>query len=345
MGYEICYKGGFKLLTVSRSPIRISYAGGGSDYQTFFQRHKGCVVSATINKFVYFLSLPQWPLAEDNYRFTYRRTESVTDYKLFQHPVINRLLTNLDWDSPLNMATMADVPGESGLGSSSAFTAAAIQNLNFRLGKLITGSDLAREAIALEREQLLEPGGWQDQVATACGGFRVYEFSENNFETCEVILPNDTKNYLASRQILVATDFKRKDDSVARVIQDSAGGQFFNSFKEGAEIARHLGNSLRSEEKPSTIYSLIVDAVLSQWALKRQIPMDVQFQIKLGEVLERLDHINVDAFKLLGSGNGGYVLVFANPEKIDAVESWFGKERCIRFNYSMSGTSTRRSLF
>lgn len=333
------------MLMVSRSPVRISYAGGGSDYQSFFKLHEGCVVSATIDRYVYFLSLPQWPLAEDRYRFTYRRTESVSNYNNLNHPVLKQLLKNLDWELPLNMATMADVPGESGLGSSSAFTAAAVQNLNFRLGKLVDGAELARKAIQLERVQLQEPGGWQDQLATAHGGFRSYRFQNQGFETQKIELPSSTKDYLLSRQILLATEFRRKDASIARTIQNSASKQFFNRFKESANIARKLETSLSYDANASLIYSSIVSSVVDYWNLKKDIPMDPEFEKVLHAKQRVLNVIGIDGLKLLGSGNGGYLLVLANPKKIDEVESVFGKEKCIRFTYSDDGTSTKGSDF
>lgn len=333
------------MLMVSRSPVRISYAGGGSDYQSFFQLHEGCVVSATIDRYVYFLSLPQWPLADDRYRFTYRKTESVSNYNNLNHPVLKQLLKNLDWELPLNMATMADVPGESGLGSSSAFTAAAVQNLNFRLGKLIDGAELARKAIQLERVQLQEPGGWQDQLATAHGGFRSYRFQNQDFEMQKIELSSSTKDYLLSRQILVATEFRRKDASIAHIIQNSASKEFLNKFKESANIARKLENSLNSEVDAGHLYSSIVSSVVDYWNLKKDIPMDPEFEKALHDKTKVLNVIGIDGLKLLGSGNGGYLLVLANPKKIDEVESVFGKEKCIRFSYSEEGTSTKGSDF
>lgn len=329
------------MLIVTKSPVRISYAGGGSDYPSFFEKQEGNVVSATIDKYVYFMSLPQWPLAEDQYRFTYRKTESVHDYRSLEHPVLRQLLLNLDWRSPLNMATMADVPGESGLGSSSAFTSAAIQNLSFRQGNLISGFDLARKAIEIERIELREPGGWQDQAATACGGFRSYAFNNSGFQSKEIVLNEEVRTKLQYRQLLVATEFKRRDSSVAQRISDTASSDLFERFKTSAHIARRLQDSIMTDaDDAESIYAALVNAVSEHWNMKKTIQMDSQFQVILESMTRVLDDIMVDAYKLLGSGNGGYLLILAEPEKINKVESFFGKEKCIRFNYSDSGTTT-----
>jgi D-glycero-alpha-D-manno-heptose-7-phosphate kinase len=328
------------MLIISKSPVRISYAGGGSDYYPFFQEYGGCVVNATIDKYVYFFSLPQWPLAEDRFRFTYRKTESVSNFKLLEHPVLRQLLKNLDWTMPLNMATMADVPGESGLGSSSAFTAAAIQNLNFRLGISVNGAELAGKAIELEREQLREPGGWQDQIATTHGGFQSYRLNKNGFESHNLNLSSEVKAFLKARQILVATEFKRKNASAAQTIQDTANNILFSTFKESANIARKLEDSLKASSNSEFAYSSIVSAVIDYWEIKKTLPMDPDFHNILNTKSRLLRDIGVDSFKLLGSGNGGYILVLASPKQIDEVENVFGKEKCIRFSYSDSGTNT-----
>jgi D-glycero-alpha-D-manno-heptose-7-phosphate kinase len=345
MECENYYWTGYRMLIISKSPVRISYAGGGSDYYPFFQEHGGCVVNATIDKYVYFFSLPQWPLAEDRFRFTYRKTESVSNFKLLEHPVLRQLLKNLDWAMPLNIATMADVPGESGLGSSSAFTAAAIQNLNFRLGISVNGAELAGKAIEIEREQLREPGGWQDQIATAHGGFQSYRLNKNGFESHNLNLSSEVKDFLKARQILVATEFKRKNASAAQTIQDTANNILFPTFKESANIARKLEDSLKTSSNSEFAYSSIVSAVTDYWEIKKTLPMDPDFHSILNERLRLLSDIGVDGFKLLGSGNGGYILVLASPKQIDEVENVFGKEKCIRFSYSDSGTNTEGSDF
>jgi D-glycero-alpha-D-manno-heptose-7-phosphate kinase len=329
------------MLVVSKSPVRISYAGGGSDYQEFFKNEKSFVVNAAISKFVYFFSLPQWPLAEDKYRFTYRHTESVSSYSQIEHPVISRLLKNMNWDTPLNMSTMADVPGQSGLGSSSAFTAAAIQNLNFRNGVEIKNQDLAKATIELERFQLNESGGWQDQLATAIGGLQGYSFSGNQFDKIELQMDSDQTQYLESHQMLLATNFQRVNASSSNFLNSNASGELKDNLKRSSMVAEQLINNLKNCNSAEQSYNCFVNAVNEHWNLKKLLPIESEFQSLLQEKLEILDSFGVDAFKLLGSGNGGYILVLADPAKLTEIENYFGISMCTRFNFEPSGTATR----
>ena len=328
------------MLIVTKSPVRISYAGGGSDYQEFFKDQKSFVVNAAINKFVYFISLPQWPLAEDKFRFTYRHTESVNSFLSLEHPVVRQLLSNLEWRSPLNMATMADVPAQSGLGSSSAFTAAAIQNLQKRLGIEIKGSELAQMTIQLERFQLGEPGGWQDQLATAIGGLKGYAFFNSDFQSLDLSLNSEQQSYLESHQMLLATNFQRLNSSASEYLETNASGDLRNILKESSLVAERLISNLNLARSPRECYIQFANAVREHWELKSRIPMNPEFSNLLREKIEFLKAIDVDAYKLLGSGNGGYLLVMANPEKLQMIEEFYGSNMCTRFAFEGQGTVT-----
>ena len=328
------------MLVISKSPVRISYAGGGSDYQEFFKTRKSFVVNAAINKFVYFFSLPQWPLAEDKFRFTYRHTESVSTPLAIEHPVIKKLLLNMEWASPLNMATMADVPGQSGLGSSSAFTAAAIQNLYFRKGIEIQDSELAKAAIDLERIQLNESGGWQDQLATSIGGLHGYSFSGNNFRQIDFQANPEQISYLESHQMLLATNFQRANSSAAVFLKSHASGTLQDNLQKSSNVAEKLITDLGTDCSTREFYEYFVNAVNDHWELKKNLPMEPEFSSILKEKFNFFDSIGVDAYKLLGSGDGGYILVLADPLKLSQIESHYGTTLCTRFSIENRGTTT-----
>ena len=328
------------MLAISKSPVRISYAGGGSDYQEFFRNQKSFVVNAAINKFVYFFSLPQWPLAEDKFRFTYRHTESVSTPLAIEHPVIKKLLLNMNWSSPLNMATMADVPGQSGLGSSSAFSAAAIQNLYLRKGIEIKHSELAKATINLERIQLNESGGWQDQLATSIGGLHGYSFVGNEFKQIDFDASLEQIQYLESHQMLLATNFQRLNSSASLYLNSNASGALQENLRKSSMVAEQLIKNLGNSHSTREFYEHLTSAVNDHWELKRNLPMQTEFSLVLREKFKYLDSIKVDAYKLLGSGDGGYILVMADPLKLSQIESHFGTSMCTRFCIENSGTTT-----
>jgi D-glycero-alpha-D-manno-heptose-7-phosphate kinase len=135
------------LLILTKAPLRVSFIGGGTDYENFLKDHSGLVVAAGISKSVYVNILELPPFAREKFRFTYRITESVEKASELVHPSARETLVSLNWVQPLNIATMADVPGSSGLGSSSAFVVALKLALDTLLNLESSPEDLAAFAI------------------------------------------------------------------------------------------------------------------------------------------------------------------------------------------------------
>ena len=329
------------MLLITKSPVRITYAGGNSDYAEFFRHHSGCVVNATIDKYVYFFSLPQWPLAEDRFRFTYRRTESVEQIDDFEHPVIKHLLTKLDWTTPINLGTMADVPGQSGLGASSAFAASAIQNLSARRGMSLSTRGLLESTINLERIELGEPGGWQDQCATVFGGFRTYFFSEDGIREETHKLDQEQQTFLTERQLLLSLNISRSDQSSASQIRRSIASNSVDIGKLCLKAGYDLHESLIKSRTPADVYFSLAESVYNYWQIKKRLYPADDFTRNLQKIEFKLFEIGVDAIKLLGSGSGGYLLIMGKPHILKEVREFFGDKFILDFQYSHLGTHTR----
>jgi D-glycero-alpha-D-manno-heptose-7-phosphate kinase len=183
--------------------MRISYVGGGTDYPEYFKDSPGGVISAAINKYVYVYSNPLSDIAVENFRFTYRKSESVNNYSEFQHPVVRELLKYLNWSSRMNMGTFADLPSGIGLGGSSAFSVAMAKLLEIEDSDF-SPSRYAEIAIHIERQVLKESGGHQDQYVSAFGGLRSYDFygvEEPIVSSC--LLNEGNSHYLEARQMLI----------------------------------------------------------------------------------------------------------------------------------------------
>jgi D-glycero-alpha-D-manno-heptose-7-phosphate kinase len=169
-------------MIASSAPLRISYLGGGTDYQNYFSQYGGLVLGASINMKVYVFLNELSKVAEENVRFTYRKIESVTSLMEIKHPVVREVLKIYAPNERLNIATFADLPGKSGLGSSSAFTVALITALQALAGNQnLEPKFVAENAINIERKILNEVGGIQDHYHATCGNLRSYRFG--NFET------------------------------------------------------------------------------------------------------------------------------------------------------------------
>ncbi len=328
-------------MLISKSPLRVSYAGGGSDFQDYFQHNSGCVVSTTIDKYVYFFSNPQWSLAPDKFRFTYRTTESVDTIEKFNHPVVRALLTQMKWQEPLNMATMADMPGRSGLGSSSAFSAAVLQNLNLLNSTVLSENELFQKAVNLERVVLAEPGGWQDQAATVYGDLRTYRFSNKGLAVSPPLLSSEIKSALSKCQLLISTNVFRdshaaSEASIARAKLSSNWEQ----IRAASEVAEQLSARLQSCGGDSYGALLAISKALNEhWEIKKQWQSKETLDL-VREIESIASKFGIMAHKLLGAGEGGYVLVTAEPENIQRIKEFLGDSRCSEFKIVNNGTTT-----
>ena len=162
--------GSGSVINISRSPLRISFFGGGTDYPTYFNHHPGAVLGASIDKYIYTIALPMADFAENRFRITYRIVEVADRVEDIKHNVIRATLLNMGYDKPLNVAIISDLPGNSGLGSSSSFTVGFIALMEYLSGRSITKFDLFKRAVHTERDLLKENVGIQDQIHAAFGG-------------------------------------------------------------------------------------------------------------------------------------------------------------------------------
>lgn len=235
---------------ISRTPLRVSFLGGGTDYPSYFRKSPGAVLGGTINKFIYIQALPLMPFSEQRYRVTYRTTESVDRLEDIQHPVIRESLRYYGWDSPLNIATMSDVPGGTGLGSSSAFTVGFINLLHKMRGIELTRYELARHAINMEQVILKETVGIQDQIHAAFGGLARYEFDADSFLIQPLRLTTRRLDALNASMLLVYTGAQRNASTVVetqeRRTQSGSNEAYLKEMYEatshGARILEEPGN-------------------------------------------------------------------------------------------------------
>ena len=161
-------------MIITRTPFRISFAGGGSDLEAYYSRESGAVLSTAINKYIYLTVMNRFG---NNFRISYARTELVETIDQIEHDIVRECLKQLQVRRGLEIVSMADIPAQSGLGSSSSFTVGLLHALYASQGQLVTAERLAREACELEIDRLLEPIGKQDQYIAAYGGLQFIQFN------------------------------------------------------------------------------------------------------------------------------------------------------------------------
>jgi D-glycero-alpha-D-manno-heptose-7-phosphate kinase len=298
--------------------MRISYIGGGTDYPEFFKDSPGGVIAAAINQYVYVYSNPLSKIAEENFRFTYRESESVLDHSQFRHPVLRAMLSHLKWDSRENMGTFADLPAGIGLGGSSAFTVA--------MAKLLVKSQdenspqhLAQLAIHVERNLLGEPGGYQDQYVSAFGGLRAYDFKGiNEVAASGNLLGRSEISYLDARQMLVWVGKTRNSSLHSVATVDSIKSKrvlLEETYEIYTDTVKAISNCKGDQAR---VFDALASAVTRGWKLKQNFTAD--YDENINHIINLALKNGVESLKLCGAGGSGFVLIMAEPQQLEELK-------------------------
>lgn len=190
-------------MIITKTPFRVSFCGGGSDIPDFYRENGGCVLSTSINKYMYITIHPYFDEKQTSLR--YSQIEIVNDIKKIEHSIFHQVLNDMDV-SGVEISSTADIPSGTGLGSSSAFTVGLIHTLHCYQGKFVSKEMIAEEACCVELEKLGKPIGKQDQYAAACGGFNYIEFKKDDTVTVSpLILKPGLKNELQENLVMFYT--------------------------------------------------------------------------------------------------------------------------------------------
>lgn len=323
--------------------MRISFFGGGTDYENFFQFHSGSVLGCAIQSYVYIAALSLPPTADEKYRFTYRISESVQNIQQIKHPVVRETLNKLNWDRPLNIATMADLPGNSGLGSSSAFTVALLKLLYAIRNVVKSPYEIAIEAIEIERKILKEDGGWQDQFFSSFGGLRKFDFGKNSEVTTES-LDMDYAKFLESHLMLFPIGGERNSSKFASQFIGGLGQSATqNRLKEMTKQSQDVFTFLEEE-------NLSEEERLNKFCSELNLSWQLKFEVNsAGEMKAAYELINgakkagALAGKLCGAGGSGYIVLLVPSASKVSIASEMGVEHWFEPKIAMNGAEIFRA--
>lgn len=297
-------------MIISRTPYRISFFGGGTDYHSWYRQHGGAVLSTTINHYCYITARFLPPFFKEKSRIIWSQIEHVEDHAAIKHPVVRSVLDYLKIDNGVEIHTTGDLPARAGLGSSSAFTVGLLHALYAMQGRMSKKAQLAREAVHIERTLLKENVGIQDQIATAFGGLNKITISQNeDFKVEPVIIPRSRMDELQSHFLLFFT-------GVSRTASDIAAEQIQNSLSKNSELTamrRLVDDALGvlTSETPITEFGHLLHET---WQLKRSLSSGICPGF-VDDIYTRACNAGAIGGKLLGAGGGGFMLFFAPPER------------------------------
>jgi len=295
-------------MIISRTPFRISFFGGGTDYPVWYRKNGGCVLSTTINKYCYINCRVLPPFFEHSLRVVYSKIENQNSFAEIMHPSVRETLRFLGIQTGLEIHHDGDLPARSGLGSSSAFTVGLLHALYVLKGYSPFKQQLAEESIHIEQELIKETVGSQDQIAAAYGGLNHICFSRNNeFHVNPLRLSVERKKKLTDHLMLFYTGVKRTASDVAKsYISDIEARR--DQLTAMSELVNESIVILKSEQDISCFGALLHKA----WLLKRSLSDKVSNSF-LNKIYDLAGNNGAIGGKILGAGGGGFLLLFVPP--------------------------------
>jgi D-glycero-alpha-D-manno-heptose-7-phosphate kinase len=301
-------------MIISRTPYRISFFGGGTDYPAWYRRHGGAVLATTIDKYCYLTCRYLPPFFEHRIRVVYSKIESVQHAGEIAHPSVREVIRFLKLDRGLEIHHDGDLPARSGMGSSSAFTVGLLNGLYALQGRMVSKQQLARESIHIEQDLLHENVGSQDQVLAANGGLNHVQFMSNGeISVRPITIPVRRMQELCDHLLLLYTGIKRTSSDVAQsYVHD------LEARKRQLRIMKDLveeGIGILTGGGDLTAFGELLHEA---WQAKRSLSSSVsngQVDALYTQALEA----GAVGGKLTGAGGGGFLLLFVPPDRQEAV--------------------------
>ncbi len=321
-------------MIITRTPFRISFFGGGTDYPAWYKKNGGAVLSTTINRYGYITCRFRAPFFEHKYKMTYSKIEETNNYNKIDHPSIRESLKFLNMKDGISVVYDTDLPARSGLGSSSTFTVGLLNALYGLKGELKTKRQLAIDAIHVEQNLIKENVGSQDQTAAAFGGFNRIEFGgANEITVYPLTVSQDRLTDLQNHLMIFFTGFSRTASEIAAE-QVQLINQKNNELTAMKQMVYEAQDILYRKNGNLDDFGHLLD---KSWQLKRTLSPQIS-----NPTLDKIYKAGRDAGalggKLLGAGGGGFILFFARPKYQPRIREKLKKYLHVPFNFENSGS-------
>jgi len=319
---------------ISRTPLRMSFVGGGSDLPSYYRHHGvGAVVSTAINKYVYITVNDKF---DDSIRVSYSKTEEVSSVADIQHKIVRETMFYLGIKGGVEITSIADIPSRgTGLGSSSAFTVGLLNALHAHRSNFVAADTLAQEACYIEIDTCGEPIGKQDQYASAFGGLNFIQFNEDDTVfTNPIICQKETLQRLQESIIVFYTGITRNASIILKAQGENlkANPQKRDAMRRMVQLAFEMRAALQRNDLDD-----FGDALHENWLLKKSMADNVSSD-QIEHWYERARKAGALGGKLLGAGNGGFLMFYAPSERHKAIASTLENLRKVEFGCEPEGS-------
>jgi len=320
-------------MIISRTPFRISFFGGGTDYAAWYRKHGGAVLAATIDKYCYLTCRYLPPFFEHRIRIVYSKIESCQTVDEITHPAVREVLRHLNINRGVEIHHDGDLPARSGMGSSSAFTVGLLHALYALKGHMPSKHQLAMESIYIEQEKLKETVGSQDQVSAAYGGFNHITFLPNGeISVRPIIVAPERMEELSSHLMLFYTGIKRTASSIAKSYVND-----IEARKRQLRIMKDLVEesiAILSNGQDIAEFGELLDEA---WQAKRSLSSQVS-NPQVDEIYNQALSAGAIGGKLTGAGGGGFLLLFVPSSQQRKVREKLKKLIHVPFKFEFSGS-------
>ncbi len=304
-------------MIISRTPFRISFFGGGTDYPAWYEKNGGAVLATSFNKYCYITVRYLPPFFDYKYRIRYYNREETKSINEIKHPVVREALNFLKVNKGVEIQHNADLPARIGIGSSSAFTVGLLNSLYALKGEMTAKRQLTHESIHLEQNILKENVGSQDQVSCAFGGFNKIEFDKERTFTVQPVTINKEKiNTLKNNLMLFFTGFQRTASDIARE-QIKKTPMRKKELKRMYEMVNEAVDILKGGDTDISDFGRLLHET---WMIKRKLTKKISTR-EIDQIYKKSMEAGALGGKILGAGGGGCILLFVNPEKQENVRN------------------------
>lgn len=318
-------------MIISRTPLRMSFVGGGSDLPVFYREHGGAVLSTAIDKYVYVSVNRKF---DGGIRIAYSKTEEVSSIDEIEHRLVRATFDLLGLKGGVEITTTADIPSRgTGLGSSSSFTVGLLQALSAYLGRHVSAADLGAHSCEVEIERCGEPIGKQDQYAAAYGGLNLIEFRpDDSVNVTPVIIGRDVRDLLERRLLVFYTGITRNASSIlAAQSEASTRKDKQRALRRMVELAYTMRDDLNQGKIDS-----FGDILRENWSLKKSLSDGIS-NSQIDDWHAAALYAGALGGKLLGAGAGGFLIFYAPVERHDEIARAVGL-RQVQFRFEPLGS-------
>lgn len=321
-------------MIITRTPLRISFFGGGTDYPVWYREHGGSVLSTTIDKCCYITCRALPPFFEYHSRISYSQVENVSRNDAIQHPAVRGCLQFMRVTEGVEIHHVADLPARTGLGTSSAFTVGLLLALYALKNQMRDKESLAAEAIHVEQHLLGEAVGAQDQISAAYGGFNRINFHQDeHIQVSRILASRERLAELEQHLALYFTGFARTASEIAheQLRLTPYKAQELNAMLELVDE----GEAILADPKRSL--DEFGRLLHEGWQIKRTLTQKISNPM-IDEIYEAGLSAGALGGKLLGAGGGGFMLFFVPPERRKALRNRLKHLLCVPFGFSNTGS-------